>query len=141
MSLILARIIVGFGLAAAPFAAFAILSRQMHAALVILVPLLGAVPAILGALLIFWPVELWLSGMGLAWAKDIVIPAIGACLVFVTLFLSSLAQSHSLTRAFKRVFVAKPLSTFGVYIGAGFLFGVCWRLTEWLAKFMGLANG
>lgn len=141
MSLILARILVAVGLAVAPFAAFVALSRQMHAGLVLFVPLFGVIPAIAGALLIFWPVELWLTDMDLAWTKNFVIPALGGCLVFVATFVLTLLQSGSLSRAWNRVFVARPLSTFGIYIVTGILFGACWRLTEWLAKLTGLANG
>ena len=55
-------------------------------ALLLLFPLFGTIPAVLGALLFFLPIEMYLSAHGLSHWNNVVIPVAGSLLIVIFMF-------------------------------------------------------
>jgi hypothetical protein len=142
MGLTLARIIVAVVLFCLPFALFIAASRKPDNMMFLLFPLFGAVPAIIFALILFVPVEALLNARGMPGAKNIVIPLLGASLVFL-FAIGMEAYSGSLGRFLARITEGglAALAPMLLWSVLGVAWGLIWRSTEWLAKWVGLTNG
>ncbi|MEO1045019.1 MAG: hypothetical protein AAFX04_06230 [Pseudomonadota bacterium] len=116
---------------------FASFSKQQNSMMVVLIPFFGAIPAIIGALLLFVPAEYYLDHIGQSALKNIAIPVIGGTLVFfVTLAIAQKGEISSLTdRLSKGKWNDWAGFVFWVLMGA--IWGVLWRLTEWLVELSG----
>ena len=142
MSLILARVVVSIILFCLPVFLFVIASRRRGNALYLLFPMFGAVPAILGALILFVPLEMTLEAQGLAEFKNPLVPLAGALIVFIFAFVMD-ALGGKPGASFVRL-ARGGMSTWGgflVWSVLGAIWGGIWRSTEWLARISGLTNG
>lgn len=134
MSLTLARVVVSVMIFCAPFLLFVALSANPENAIVLLFPMLGAIPAIVAALVLFVPAERLLDRIGRPGLKTIVIPLIGASIVYVTLFVLAWVQGR-LDTLFRN-FSDNPamfIGVLGLWAFLGVLWGLVWRMTEWLS--------
>ncbi|MEA3008391.1 MAG: hypothetical protein QOJ91_83 [Sphingomonadales bacterium] len=125
--LILVRLLLSLGLFCGPFLAFAVLSRQQHAGLVLIMPLFGAVPGIMAALILFLPIEVALRGTGL---ENILVPLAGASLIF--LFTVITQRGVRYRRSGK-----SGWNGWTLWSVAGAFWGVIWRLTDPLCRLAG----
>lgn len=131
MGVLLARLLISVFATTLPFLIFTGSHKNQAVGLVMLVPLFGAIPAAVVALLIFRPIELVLDANGMSHWSEIVIPFVSANLIFLSIFLLDLTQSRSLSKAIsntKNAISTKPW----LWIGTGLVFGVCWRASYWL---------
>lgn len=141
MLLILARIVVSVVLFCAPFVAFIAASGAPEMGIILIFPMIGAIPAILAAVLLFVPAEWLCDRIGARWLKNIVVPMLGATLIyFVAAYLmandfSVGAQSPDLFGKLRENFGA---TAFWMALGAAW--GVVWRLTDWIARRLGLVR-
>ena len=141
MIFILARCLAALVLFCAPIVIYIILSGKAESLLYLILPLVAAVPAIILALVLFWPVEMVLDRMGHPAWKNILIPIIGGTLIFVFTLVLGL-YGGNLEELLQRI-ASKPdgsrVTTIWVMLGVGW--GIAWRASEWLARTIGTANG
>ena len=141
MSLTLARIVVSVAIFCAPFLLFVALSSNPDNGLILIVPLFGAIPAIIGALVLFLPAEMLLDRLGLPKLKNIVVPLIGASLIAIFMIVMG-AVWGNLSLYGERL-LQDPTMFMGVmavWMVFGAAWGVAWRITEWLAYRFGLVR-
>ena len=131
--MILIRVIVCMVLFCLPFLLLIAASGKPEAMLYLIFPFFGAIPGVLGALLVFAPIEAFLDRRGKSHLKNKVVPLAGALLVFVfaigitTLkgnllpFLGRLASSGG-----------ADLWPFAVWSVLGAFWGGLWRFTAWV---------
>ena len=138
MGLTLARVVVSVLLFCAPFLVFVLLSADPANGLILIVPFFGAIPAILGALILFVPAEMLLDRLGVPWLKNIVVPLLGASLIAIFMIVMGSWQGE-LSLYAERLLQdpAMFVSVMAVWIVFGALWGVAWRCTEWLARRIG----
>ena len=142
MGMIVARIIVSVVLFCLPILIFVVLSRKPDNALLLILPLAGAIPAIIAALVLFVPIESYLDARGLGHLKNVAIPLAGATVIFIFMIIMGLAWGNLGTLLGR--LVDGGVAAWGVFLlwsVLGALWGLIWRSTEWLAKWVGLANG
>ena len=135
--MILLRIFISLLLACAPFAAFIVSSGKPENMLLLIIPFFGAVPAVIGALLVFVPIECKLEASGLRALKNVLVPAAGTLLVLIFMVIMGLT-SGSLVLLFKRLF-ADPAGV-GVWMVLGGLWGVVWRISAGVAALFARAR-
>ena len=142
MTLLLVRLLISAAMFSAPFALLAFASKSQNGAMWILFPLVAAVPGVVGALLLFVPVEALLDARGLQSYKNLVVPLAGALIAPIMLVVMATAGG-------KVALFMERLSSGGanasgpivLWMILGAVFGALWRLTGWLAGLMGFANG
>jgi hypothetical protein len=137
--IILVRIAVCFALFCAPLLFYVIASRKPENALWFLFPMFGGVPAILGALLVFVPLEGLLQARGLGHLKNVAVPLSGSLFVLIFLFVSCVVSGHFFTRL-KRILNGGSQMTVSLLFWSflGVLWGVSWRLSDWAVRSVGL---
>lgn len=117
----------------APIFLFVIMSGSSDSALVLLIPMFGAVPAVIGTFLIFMPIEAGLDAAGLGPLKNVAVPAAGG--LFIVLFVLVMSMGDdTLTLLIERlrndpVNVGGPLLFWMVL---GVVWGVLWRASAWM---------
>ena len=115
--------------------------RQPENALWLLFPLYGTIPAVLGALLIFVPIESYLGARALGHWNNIAIPLAGALLIVIFMVLASIV-SGNLLKYFSRIVkdgkhMIGPLLFWSVL---GAIWGATWRLSNWILAGVGLTR-
>src|SRR5688500_14408711 len=83
MTITLARLLISFALLCLPIVLHVVASRKPENALWLMFPIVGGIPAVLGALLIFVPIEVYLSAPTLGHLKNVAIPAAGSLLILL----------------------------------------------------------
>ena len=142
MGMIVARIIVSVVLFCLPILIFVVLSRKPDNALYLIFPLVGAIPAIVAALVLFVPLESYLDGRGLGHLKNVFVPLAGATVIFIFMIVMGAVWGNPKTMMDKLAHGGvHAWGAFLVWSVLGALWGLVWRSTEWLAKWVGLANG
>jgi hypothetical protein len=139
--MILLRLLICLILFYLPFILFVAASRNKDNALWLLFPLFGTIPAVLGALLIFNPIENYLSGHGLGHLNNIATPVAGSLLIVIFMLITSIA-SGNFPRYFSRIYkegkhILGPLLFWSLL---GTIWGVVWRLSHWLIVVMELKS-
>jgi len=142
MTLLLVRLLISAAMFSAPFALMAFASKSQHGAMWILFPLFAVVPGVVGALVLFVPIEAILESRGLHSYKNAFVPLAGALIAPILLVVTTAASG-------KIGLVVERYSSAGVnawgpivlWMVLGAVFGALWRLTAWLAGLMGFANG
>ena len=141
MTLILARCVAAVVLYCAPIIVYMAGSKKADSAILLIFPVIAAIPAVALALLLFWPVELLLDRLGHPALKNILIPVIGGTLIYVFTLLLGLYDGN-LGELLRKV-ANKPdghrVTMFWVALGV--VWGIAWRASEWLARTIGLTNG
>lgn len=139
LPLTLARIVVAVALFVLPFILFIWSSGKQENAMILIFPFFGAIPAIVGALVLFLPVELFLDSRGLGGWKNLVIPVVGFILpiIFAIVMGTVWGSLDTLVRNLGNGGWGAWI-VWGVF---GAFWGFVWRATEWLAKLIGIANG
>ena len=121
--------------------------RREHGLMWLLFPVFWGVPLVLGALVVFAPLERVLDARGLGHLKDAGVPLAGAALVVVVLALVAIraaasANPHVRRRVADR-FARHPVRQV-LYVAAGAvpgaLAGALWRLTDWAAAVLGVGG-
>ena len=141
MSLILARLLISLALLCAPFALLVIGSRRAEGLIWLMFPVVGGIPALLGALLIFAPLEGYLNARGLGHLKNVAIPLAGTVLI-VIFTIAVLAVSGNLAKSLARISSGgvSAIGAFVLWSAAGAIWGAVWRLSDWIAARVGLAG-
>ena len=142
MTLLLARLLISAALFAVPFALMAFTSKSAHGGMWILFPLVAVVPGVLGALILFAPVEAMLDAHGLQSYKNVAVPFAGA--LIAPIFLLAMATASGKADVLLGRIASQGANAWGpivLWMFLGAIFGVLWRLTAWLAALMGIANG
>ena len=142
MGLTLARIVVSIVLFCLPFLILVARSRKPDNALFLLFPLFGAIPAIVAALVLFVPIEGLLDARGVPHLKNLLVPLAGASVVFIFTVVMGVVWGNLGTMISR--LTAGGMAAWGgflVWSVLGALWGLVWRSTEWLAKWVGLVNG
>jgi hypothetical protein len=140
--MILLRLLICLILFYLPFVLFVAANRrQPENALWLIFPMLGTIPGVVSALLIFVPIESYLRARALGHLNDIAIPISGALLIVVFMLVTSLV-SGNLPRYFSRIFkerkrVLGPILCWSVL---GIIWGALWRLSDWILVVMGLTS-
>jgi Zn-dependent protease with chaperone function len=140
--MILLRLLICLILFYLPFVLFVAANRrQPENALWLIFPMFGTIPAIVGALLIFVPIENYLSARALGHLNDVAIPIAGALLIAVFMIVTSIL-SGNLPRYFSRILkegkhVLGPILFWSVL---GLAWGALWRLSNWLMVEVGLTS-
>ena len=132
MGLTLARIVVSLALFCLPILIFVILSRKPDNALYLLFPMFGAIPAIVAALVLFLPIEVYLDGRGLSHLKNLLIPLAGAAVVSIFIFVMGIVWGD-LGRMVSRL-ANGGVAAWGAILLCSVLGGLCglvWRSSEW----------
>lgn len=131
--MIVLRVLFSVALFTAPFLAFAIFSDEQNDALVLLLPLVGCIPAVIGALIVFLPVEAWMKRTGRRRALEIVIPILGALLIFGVLLVIGLANGR-LVKIVEGLVRDPGNNGFGILVWSalGLVWGLVWRASDWL---------
>ena len=141
MTLLLVRLLISAAMFSVPFALLAFASKSENGALWLLFPLVAAVTGVVGALLLFVPVEALLDSRGLQSYKNLFVPLSGALIAPILLVVMTVASG-------KVALFMERLSSGGVnawgpivmWMMLGAVFGALWRLTSWLAGLIGFAN-
>ena len=141
MSLLAVRLLISAAMFTAPFALLAFGSKRTHSDMWLLFPLFAAVPGVLGALILFAPLEALLDSRGMQISKNFAVPAAGA-LIAPILLLVMTAKSGKLRLVLSRYSKdgRKAWGPLVLWMVLGAIFGVMWRSTEWIAAFLGLRN-
>ena len=131
--MILIRVIVCMVLFCLPFLLLVAASGKPEAMLWLIFPFFGAIPAVLGALLVFWPLEAWLDRHGKSHLKNRAIPIAGALLVFV-FALVMWTLSGNVLQNLGRLFSGEGegIWPFAVWSVLGAFWGGLWRFTAWV---------
>ena len=143
MTLLVARVFVAFGLFCGPLVIYIIESGGAENWLWMILALFGAVPAIVGALILFVPIEMALNAARLGYLKNLVVPIAGGSLIFVFAFVMHIVDDKvSFATSFERITTmsAAQWSASVLWIAAGAMWGVAWRASEWLAYRVGLIH-
>jgi Ni,Fe-hydrogenase I cytochrome b subunit len=141
VGLTLFRVVVSVVLFCLPFILFIILSGKPDNMLLLLFPFFGAVPAILSSLLIFSPLETMLDNSKKPHLKNLFIPLAGAAIIFVfMLIVGTLSGNLGMLLGRMNSGDANVWGVYAVWSVAGMVWGVIWRLTDHLAKWVGLSN-
>ncbi len=140
MLVILARIVVSVVLFCAPFFAFIAASGAPEMGIILIFPLMGAIPAIIAALLLFVPAEWLCDRIGAPWLKNLVVPLLGAVVIFAVD--AGFAFYDPMYRPILGKLGDNPGALIGLLFWAalGAAWGVVWRLTDWIAKRLGLVR-
>lgn len=101
----------------------------------------GTIPAVLGALLLFIPIEMYLSAHALGHLNNVAIPVAGSLLIVLFMFIASIV-SGNLPRYFARLckegkHILGPLLFWSLL---GTIWGAVWRLSHWLLVVTGLTS-
>ena len=142
MTLLVVRLLISAAIFAAPFALMAVASKSEHGAMWILFPIFAAVPGMLGALILFAPIEALLDARGLHSYKNLAVPAAGALIAAIFFLVMTMASGK--TDVMLGRIASQGVNAWGpivLWMILGALFGVFWRLTAWLAALMGISNG
>ncbi|MCJ8190578.1 hypothetical protein [Sphingomicrobium aestuariivivum] len=141
MGLTLARVVVSFGIFCAPFFLYIAASSTPEDAMILIFPFIGAIPAIVGALVLFVPAEMLLDRLGAPALKNVVVPLLGASLSIISVLVIG-AWTDSLGTLARNI--AQHGSMFwgamSVWAVLGAIWGLVWRSTEWLARKTGLVR-
>ena len=131
--MILIRIVVCIVLFCLPVVALIALDGRPEAMIYLMFPMFGAIPAILGALLVFVPIEWLLDRYGLGRLKNIAVPIAGALLIFL-FALIMVAPSGKLGLLVNRLAGGGmvELAPFMLWSVLGAFWGGLWRLTAWI---------
>lgn len=131
--LILLRLIVAIGIIVLPFLALALLSGSAEGMIWMIFPVLFTIPALLGAVLVFAPLEWILNRQGMGHMKNTLVPLAGGLLTPAAFnLLGTVAGWNPGTQLLSR-----PTATFlsfGLLAALGAIWGCYWRLTEWAAE-------
>jgi hypothetical protein len=131
--MILLRILVCVMLFCLPFVLFVAASRKPENGMWLIFPVFGAVPAIIGALLVFAPIEAALDARGLGHWKNAAIPLAGASLIFIfVLVMQGLSGKLGLMFARIAEHPGQTLVPLLVWSVLGAFWGLLWRATAWL---------
>lgn len=140
--MIVVRLLVAFAMVCLPIVLLVAASRRAENLIFLIFPIVGGIPAALGALLIFAPLERLLEARGLGHLQNVAIPLAGGLLIVVFLFVA-LALSGKLARLPARLARA-PGSVVGALVlwsVLGAAWGVLWRVSDRVVVAMGLATG
>ena len=145
MTVIVARLLISLALLASPFALLILANagrKQANGLMWLIIPFFGGIPAILGALLVFAPLENLLDARGLGHLKDVAIPLAGALLIVIFMVVI-LGTPRKLAKMAARIRqggfkVIRPMLFWSVL---GAVWGALWRLSAWIAMRVGLASG
>ena len=131
--MIVVRILVCIALFCLPFLALVALEGRPEGMLWMIFPVFGALPAVVGALLVFVPLEMYLDARGQGRLKNVAVPVAGALLIFL---LSAVmwTLSGDVARNFGRLVTGGPnvLGPFLVWSVLGAFWGGLWRFTAWV---------
>ena len=131
--MILIRVMVCIALFCVPFFVLIALEGRPEALIYLMFPMFGAIPGILGALLVFAPLEWLLDLLGLGRLKNVAIPLAGALLIFVlALVMASLSGKPELMLGRLMTGGANVAAPFLVWSALGALWGALWRFTDWI---------
>lgn len=139
--MVLIRIAICALLACLPFVLMVAFSRRPEMGMVLVIPFFGMVPAVVGALIVFLPIELYLSARGTPALSNVAVPAAGALLIALfTLAMS--AASGNLGLIAGRIAsgsnqVIGPMLFWSVL---GVIWGLLWRLTALISNATGWAG-
>jgi hypothetical protein len=142
MTLLVARLLISVALLCSPFALIVIGSvgrRNAGSLIWLLIPFFGGVPAVLGALLVFAPLEGILDARGLGHLKNVAVPLAGALLI-VIFVVGSLGARGKLAMLRTRI-ASGGINVIGpmlLWSALGVIWGVLWRLSEWIATRAGI---
>jgi hypothetical protein len=141
--MILLRLVICLMLFYLPFVLFVAANhrRQPDNALWLIFPVFGTIPGVAGTLLIFVPLESYLSSRALGHLNNVAIPVAGALLIAVFMIVTSMV-SGNLPRYFSRILkegkhILGPLLFWSVL---GTFWGALWRFSAWLLVAIGLAS-
>nr|WP_137677987.1 hypothetical protein [Parerythrobacter lutipelagi] len=127
----LARCFVCILLFCAPLLAMMASSGDPAMGMLLLIPMIGLIPALIMALLLFVPVEALTGRMGLRWLANVLVPIMGV--VGAGLCLLVLAAALGASDAMARNFAQQPWA-FYFWLAMGALWGVVWRLTALVGR-------
>ena len=104
--------------------------------MLLIFPVFGAIPAILGALCVFAPLETYLDAQALGYLKNVAIPLSGSLLIVLFLLVRCLVSGHFFTQ-FQRIFASGLKETWPVLLWSilGLVWGVCWRISDGIVSF------
>lgn len=94
--------------------------------IMMLLPMIGLVPALVIALVLFVPIEALCARMNVRWLANFVVPAMGA--LGAVLALLAIAINHDSLDVMARNLSQNP-NGFWFWIIAGVIWGVLWRMT------------
>ena len=107
-------------------------------ALVLILPLFGAVPAVLGAWFVFAPIEHGLDASGHPGWKDVVVPAAGSGLIVLFAVLASLTNAQPVA-TLRHLFTLQAFAAMSLWMVAGAIWGGLWRLSARVLAAIGFA--
>ena len=139
--MILLRLLICLILFYLPFIFFVAASRNKDNALWLIFPIYGTIPAILGALLLFIPIEKYLSAHALGHLNNVAIPVTGSLLIVIFMFIASIV-SGNLPQFLSRICKGGKhlLGSLLFWSLLGTIWGAVWRLGHWLLVVMGLTS-
>jgi hypothetical protein len=131
--MILLRLLICLILYYSPFVLFVAASRNKDNALWLLFPIYGTIPAVLGALLLFIPLENYLIAHALGHLNNVAIPVAGSLLIVIFMFIAA-TLSGNLPRYLSRIckegrHILGPMLFWSLL---GTIWGAVWRLSHWL---------
>jgi hypothetical protein len=141
MLLVVARLLILLALICSPFVLVVLASRKPESAVLLIFPVVGSTPLILGALLVFAPLEGYLNARGLAHLKNAAVPLAGAVLIVILTF-AGLWATGGLPKSLAGM-SRTPISSIGAVVLLGIVGAICgtlWRLSDLVATKMGLAG-
>ena len=139
--MILLRLLICLILFYLPFILFVAASRDKENALWLIFPLYGTIPAVLGALLLFIPIEKYLNAHALGHLNNVAIPVAGSLLIVIFMFMASIV-SGNLHQFLSRIYKGGKhvLGSLLLWSLLGTLWGAVWRLSHWLLVVMDLTS-
>lgn len=113
------------------------MSGSADSGLILLIPIAGAIPAVIGTLLIFMPVEAGLDAIGFGHLNNVAVPAAGG--LFILLFMLVMTSADGTTELFIDPLRNDPLNIGGpilFWMVLGVIWGVLWRASAWMQTLM-----
>lgn len=130
--MVLLRVLLCAVVFTAPVALYIIMSGKKDNLLLLLFPMIGIIPAVIGALLVFWPLEALLDGTGRPAWKNYFVPIAGACLIIAVVAIVG-GISGKLAMMLERI-ASNPVNNGGpilLWMVLGLIWGILWRMSDW----------
>lgn len=126
MLFFLSRCLACIALFVVPFGLLIYSTGDQSMGIMMLLPMIGLVPALVIALVLFVPIEALCARMNMRWLANFAVPAMGA--LGAVLALLAIAIYHNSLDVMARNLSQSP-NGFWFWIIAGVIWGVLWRMT------------
>lgn len=134
MLLFLLRCLACVAIFLLPFFLLVASSQDASIGILFIIPMIGLVPGLVMALLLFVPIELLTRRLGIGWLANLLVPIAGAVGAIVVIYLIAISTDDMEVMARN---MAEDPQAFYFWPIAGAIWGIFWRFTALIGRFVG----